>query len=499
MPISPLAPLQNTLVGGKYRVRDVIGSGGVGTVYRATHVWTEREVAVKVLNPNLPHFDQLRDAFLQEARATVQLEHPNVVDVLDMGEDRAGTTYLVMELLDGPNLRDVLFEQGRLCEEDTASILLPLVDALETAHERGIVHNDFKPENIILSVDALGVMTPKLLDFGVAQLVRRSQPQRSATARQVIVGTPHYMSPEQARDQRNLIGPQTDVWGVGVVWYECLTGRCPFDGETPLDVLTAVCEAPIDFAGIPAPLASVLQNALQRSVTKRTPSLAMLRQDLERTTAAARSTHAGAGRRSSRPPQRERPSYVRRNHGVRPSSQTATRRRSVQLDSELLTLPSSSHRKTAIGGLALTVAVGLAAWWTVGGAPTKLPTPSPRAEDVYEIPPAEPAVEEPAEPVRADPLEPVETERPEPQAPPGQEMDVASGSPPSADPVVTPLEAEREPAEAEEEPARTTSSPSRATPKTRRTRPIERRDAPSQSGSTADPTYEKPPELITEW
>ncbi|MGB5220612.1 MAG: serine/threonine-protein kinase, partial [Polyangiales bacterium] len=227
-PLPPQAPI----VGGKYRLGAVIGSGGVGTVYRATHLWTEREVAVKVLDSSLPHFDQLRDAFLMEARATVQLQHPNVVEVLDMGEDDTGIPYMVMELLDGPTLRDVLVEQGRLSPEDTANILVPMIDALQKAHELGIVHKDFKPENIILSIDASEFMTPKLLDFGVAQLLRDAHPRGLEAPDEVIVGTPQYMSPEQARDERDLIGPQTDVWGVGVVWYECLTGRSPFDRET---------------------------------------------------------------------------------------------------------------------------------------------------------------------------------------------------------------------------------------------------------------------------
>ena len=147
---------QPGLLGGKYRLGPVIGSGGVATVYRATHIWTEREVAVKVLDPTLPHFERLREGFLREARATVQLNHPNVVDVLDMGEDGRDIAYLVMELLHGPTLRDVLLEQGHLGEEDTLAILLPLVDALERAHELGVVHRDFKPENIMLTLDAHG-------------------------------------------------------------------------------------------------------------------------------------------------------------------------------------------------------------------------------------------------------------------------------------------------------------------------------------------------------
>jgi len=159
---------QEILIGGKYRLGPIIGTGGIATVHRATHVWTEREVAVKLLDPTLPYFDQLRTGFLREARTTVQLNHPNVVDVLDMGEDDWETAYLVMELLDGPTLRDVLLERGKLGKEDTLAILLPLLDALEKAHELGIVHRDFKPENVMLTLDAYGLVSPKLLDFGEA-------------------------------------------------------------------------------------------------------------------------------------------------------------------------------------------------------------------------------------------------------------------------------------------------------------------------------------------
>ena len=367
MPTLQLLPLDDTLIGGKYEVDHVLGAGGVGTVYRATHLWTKREVAVKVLDPALPHFPQLQEAFLREARATVQLEHPNVVDVLDMGEDAAGTTYMVMELLEGPTLREVLVEQGPLSPDDTAAILLPLIDALEKGHELGIVHKDFKPENIILSVDAFNVMTPKLLDFGVAQIVRENQPRAVSSVREVVVGTPQYMSPEQARDQRHLIGPQTDVWGVGVVWYECLTGRCPFEGETPLEVLTAVCEAPLNLEGAPENHAQVLQWAMERSTANRIPSLWVLRAELDRAGVFAGSMPALRGAvSSSLPPARERPSYIRRTKRdaeqiARPEPPSPV----SQVDSELLTLPTSSSRRAVIPGVALAIAVGLAAWWTI--------------------------------------------------------------------------------------------------------------------------------------
>jgi len=165
---------QDSVIGGKYRLGPVIGSGGVAAVYRATHLWTEREVAVKLLDPTLPHFELLRQGFLREARATVQLDHPNVVEVLDMGEDNWETVYLVMELLEGPTLRDVLLECGQLSEEYTLSILLPLVDALEKAHQLGIVHRDFKPENIMLSLDDFGqTIDDRLFQLADASPVKR--------------------------------------------------------------------------------------------------------------------------------------------------------------------------------------------------------------------------------------------------------------------------------------------------------------------------------------
>lgn len=477
-----LLPFQDALVGGKYRLGPVIGSGGVGTVYRATHLWTEREVAVKVLDPSLPHFDQLRDAFLREARTTVQLDHPNVVDVLDMGEDDAHTTYLVMELLDGPTLRDVLLEQGRLSSEDTLAILMPLIDALEKAHELGIVHRDFKPENVILSVDAFDVTTPKLLDFGVAQILRETRPRRVGTRDDVIVGTPQYMSPEQAHDDREHIGPHTDVWGVGVVWYECLTGRPPFDADTALEVLTAVCEASVDFTDVPEAHVSILRDALHRSPERRIKSLSELRARIEESGLVAR---PGSGKRaavSSWPSPETRPSYVRRTlHGMGPSGRGRTDGRSAEVDSELLSLPLASHRRAVVGGLALVLAVGLAAWWTIGRPGPEAPM---RAEPAVVDAPT-PQAETLAAPLHVDPM-------------------TATGETPAAEPdsPVLAEEATRDPAVPQ------VANPDPGRPSIERApdapiKPASAASAPPSRAKPQEPTpsrnYEKPPELVTEW
>jgi len=354
------------LLGGKYRLGPIIGSGGVATVYRATHIWTEREVAVKLLDPTLPHFDRLREGFLREARATVQLDHPNVVDVLDMGEDDWNTVYMVMELLEGPTLRDLLLEHGQLELEEGLSILLPLIDALEKAHDIGIVHRDFKPENIMLSPDPYGVGTPKLLDFGVAEILQDARSGRAGSRSEVIMGTPQYMAPEQARDQRAEIGPHTDVWGVAVVWYECLSGRSLFDGDSAKEILEAVCEADMDFDEVPPEAAPVLRDALRRSPDERIRSLSILK---------ARIEEMGFTKASTPPPSAELSSWpaARTNTGVPQPTLTGLGPQELLLpapskthiDTEAVHVPLRSHRMVALAGLGLTLAVALAAWWTV--------------------------------------------------------------------------------------------------------------------------------------
>jgi len=356
---------QDSLIGGKYRLGPVIGSGGVAAVYQATHLWTERKVAVKLLDPTLPHFERVREGFLREARATVQLDHPHVVDVLDMGEDNSETAYLVMELLEGPTLRDVLLERGRLSEEYTLAILMPLVDALEKAHQLGIVHRDLKPENIMLTVDDYGKMIPKLLDFGVAEILEDKRPDELSNEDSVIMGTPQYMSPEQARDESDLIGPHSDVWGVGVVLYECLTGRVPFVGETALDVLTAVCEAPIDFEGVPEAYVPLLRDALGRTPDVRIATLSEFKARMEEMGVA----------RPSPPPAPVVPSYTpppsipgRTNltlSGLGPEELSSAERISIAADAELESVPVRSHRKALLGGLAVAIVVAVSAWWSV--------------------------------------------------------------------------------------------------------------------------------------
>ncbi|MGB5812891.1 MAG: serine/threonine-protein kinase, partial [Polyangiales bacterium] len=379
----PLPP-RDRLIGAKYRLGREVGVGGVATVYQATHIWTEREVAVKVLDSTLPHFDQLREGFLQEARATVQLDHPNVVDILDMGQDDPETVFLVMELIEGFTLRELLTAQGPLSSEDTGAVLRPLMDALEKAHELGIVHRDFKPENIMLSADSNGRLVPKLLDFGVAAILRDFGSRGPSGTHDLIVGTPEYMAPEQVSNDRAHIGPQTDVWGVGVVWYECLTGRCPFGGETSEEILHAVWNDPIDFAGLPEAFVPVLKDALIRHPELRTRTMSAMRDQLD-------ALDGGVWSAPSAEPDGE-PSGRAVHHTLHgfgptetlPAAAIATpdaSEESEAADPEWPELPERTSRKGAWMGIAVGLAAAVAIWWAVRVEDVRTPAPSePTAE-----------------------------------------------------------------------------------------------------------------------
>ncbi len=488
MSISSLAqhrpfPLRGVLVGRKYQIGAVIGSGGVGTVYRATHVWTEREVAVKVLDPTLPHFEHVRAAFLTEARATVQLEHPNVVDVLDMGEDGPEITYMVMELLQGPTLRDVLLERGSLSEQETLHILLPLIDALEMAHDLGIVHRDFKPENIILSVDAHGRVTPKLLDFGIAQILR-DYGSSAAGAEEPVVGTPRYMSPEQARHQRELIGPHTDVWGVGVVWYECLTGRSPFERSDDTKTLYAVCEAPIDFEGVPESHLPLLQEALQRSSDQRIATLSELRARMHRHGITPDAETADLARRPSSIDSVLRESYVRETlPGTEANARLPTHSQAGTVKPAQRRQPPVSRRGMTAFEIALCLLIALLAWWTAARHGTDSPTAEVPATQDSMLLEAEPDL----------PPRPADS-----GTPTRQHGAVGAPAAPAPDSIETPAPpTDRELAERLETPA---------APAPESAEPVETQAAPGPAPAGRKPhaarksaKYQRPPDLVTEW
>jgi eukaryotic-like serine/threonine-protein kinase len=219
-----------TTLGGRYVIRGILGEGGMGMVYEAEHLGLGRAVAVKVLNPTQARKKVAVKRFQQEARAAGAIGHPNICEVYDMGLLDDGSPFLVMEKLVGETLADRIAASGGMAFEDVVDVVIQVLSGLIAAHEKGILHRDIKPENIFLARRPGCPAIAKILDFGVSKMMPQflnGEEQLDLTRTGMVMGTPYYMSPEQARGERNLDG-RVDVYACGVMMYEALAGRRPF-------------------------------------------------------------------------------------------------------------------------------------------------------------------------------------------------------------------------------------------------------------------------------
>jgi serine/threonine-protein kinase len=229
------------LLAGRYHLLRRIGEGAMGTVWVAHNDLLDIDVAIKVLRiGSKTDATRAYKRLLREARATARLGHPGIVRVFDFGQTEDKSPYIVMELLEGESLAEQMTRQPRLGMVQAVQLLLPIIDALSVAHDRGIVHRDIKPENIFLSRDQYGRVQPKIVDFGVARLAEAG---RSLTRSGALLGTPDYMAPEQARGELG-IDHRVDLWAICIVLYELLTGHRPFAREAGnyLAVLRAISQ-----------------------------------------------------------------------------------------------------------------------------------------------------------------------------------------------------------------------------------------------------------------
>src|SRR5688572_1704443 len=261
-----------TLPGG-HHILDLISVGGMGRVYRAQQSALGRTVAVKIIHPHLLSDENSAVRFMTEARAASQLNHPNSIAVFDFGRTDDGQPYLVMEFLRGRDLAHVIYEEGPLPFTRIVEVLRQVLAALAEAHHLGIVHRDLKPENTVLEPMRRGGDFVKVLDFGLAKL-KQDAATPSVTSPGIVCGTPDYMSPEQGRGDP--IDGRSDLYGVGVMLFQLLTGRLPFESENPTQVvlmhLSAPVPDPIAIAPerhIPEPLVRVVQRALQKNAEDR--------------------------------------------------------------------------------------------------------------------------------------------------------------------------------------------------------------------------------------
>jgi serine/threonine protein kinase len=225
---------------GRYEIVRVIGSGGMGSVFEARHTRLGKRVALKTLHTSLAERSAGRERFIREAELIAKIRHPNVVDISDVGvhED---IPYLVMEFLEGESLGERLVEGQAMDARDVADLMLGVVAGLLAVHQRGVVHRDIKPDNIFLARDPEGGVVPKIIDFGVSKDIGQSASVTADGQVHTVVGTPHYMSPEQLRGSKQL-GPRTDQYAIGVVLYQAVTGAMPFDGSSLVGLVRAIDE-----------------------------------------------------------------------------------------------------------------------------------------------------------------------------------------------------------------------------------------------------------------
>ncbi len=256
---------ERAVIAGKYRLERALARGGMGAVWVARHLQLEIDVAIKFMGAELASAPEARARFEREARASAQLRSPYVINIQDYGAED-GTLFLVMELLQGEDLDARLARSGRL----TPSAMSPLVDqvckALECAHDAGIVHRDLKPANIFLARQGREEMV-KVLDFGIAKTMDPALAS-GVTKTGMLIGSPYYMSPEQVRRSKE-VDPRSDLWSLGVILFQCLTGRVPFAGEELGDVLVAICSDKIPLASQFVPeLGPEVDGFLGRALTR---------------------------------------------------------------------------------------------------------------------------------------------------------------------------------------------------------------------------------------
>ena len=276
-----------TLIAGRYQRGCLLGRGGMASVYAARDRISGRPVALKILLGHVAHDPRVVARFEREAKLTAELHHPNIVEMHDFGRTRTGLIYLVMELLEGENLRETLAREGSLPWARARALILDICAGLEAAHRAGIIHRDLKPSNCFC-VDGAGRESVRLVDFGVARHFEGSPSKDRLTLAGHIVGTPDYMSPEQARGEE--LDPRSDLYAAGLILGEMLTGVLPYAASTPYEKIAAhlyqeprsLAELRPEGAEFPAELEAIHARALRKDRDERYPDVASFARALRR-------------------------------------------------------------------------------------------------------------------------------------------------------------------------------------------------------------------------
>src|SRR5208337_109516 len=283
---------EGSVIRGKYRILSKVGQGGMGAVYKALHLAFDELRALKVIAPGILHDQLFVRRFRQEAVITRRLQHPNAVRVDDIDKAEDGRPFIVMEFIEGKSLKKLIREEGPLPFHRVLSIIKQAASALDAAHKLGMVHRDIKPDNIAL-VDAPDGEMVKVLDFGIAKVKEARMGEAASmtlTGAGVVIGTPQYMSPEQAMGKRgDELDGRADLYSLGIVMYQMLTADLPFKADTTMEMLLAHMQkppAPISLAHpelqVPEPVAALTMRMLEKNRDLRPASARALIQEIEK-------------------------------------------------------------------------------------------------------------------------------------------------------------------------------------------------------------------------
>lgn len=271
----PAGSMVGQVIGGRYRLTKLLGEGGMGAVYKAEHINITKEVAVKLLHPEISQNPEAVTRFKQEAQSASSIGHPNIIGIDDFFTMEDGRVCLIMEFLKGAPLNDVMLQPAGLTPMQTIEIMLQVCDGLHAAHQKGIIHRDMKPENVFLA-DVHGNRVVKILDFGIAKVTGNEDNNLTKTG--TVFGTPHYMSPEQALGHK--VDVRADVYSVGVMLFEIYTGQVPYQAESFMGVLSQHITSPVPAPSsispnrpVPPMMEEIILTAMAKEVDKRFSSM----------------------------------------------------------------------------------------------------------------------------------------------------------------------------------------------------------------------------------
>jgi serine/threonine-protein kinase len=409
------------VVADRYKLEALLGQGGMGSVWRAQHLLLRSPVALKMINPSIANTREAVARFLREAQAAAALRSPHVVQILDYGVHQE-VPFIAMELMEGESLADRLHRLGKLSPADTARILTQVSRAISRAHEAGVIHRDLKPDNIFL-VRNEDEEVAKVLDFGIAKTTEGVAPRTAATVTGAMLGTPYYMSPEQADGGRG-VDLRTDLWALAVIAFECITGNRPFDAGTIGELVLQICVRPIQVPStvtrVPPGFDAWFARGTDRRLDGRFQSARELAEELRRVCGVTQVPSVSSVEQDAIGTAATVTAVTARSNDF-----AATTGGRSSMGATIAGAPSRTGRKLVIGstlgGLALAI-VGVAVWMSRSSvdpspptASAGAPTPSLAAEPTPAAPDVPPPAAEPkaTEAARAEPTPAVEPQVPE--------------------------------------------------------------------------------------